>query len=280
MKLFLDTANLEEIKKARDFIDGITTNPTLFSKEAEDFKKLIKEICKTVNGPISVEVISKDYNEMLKEAKLLTRLGKNIVIKVPMTPEGIKATEYLTKKGIKVNVTLIFSTNQALLAAKAGATYASPFIGRIDDIGMNGLGLLEDIKILYETHGFKTKIIAASIRSPEQVKESALIGIDIVTLPPKILWELFNHPLTDNGLETFLKDWGNEKKEVGTELKLEPTLQSRIEKTPQTEIQNARLTELTPIPLTQQVQEQKVKKGLLEWLFGKKTEKTQEEYLR
>ncbi len=253
MKLFLDTADIEEIKKAKNFIDGITTNPTLASKEGKEFKTLIKEISKIINGPISAEVISTESKEMVKEAMQLSRLNKNIVVKIPMTSEGMKATKHLSKRGIKINVTLIFSVNQAILAAKAGATYASPFLGRLDDIGMNGLSLIEDIRIAYDNYEFKTAIIAASIRSPEQVKECALIGAEIATIPPKILWQLFNHPLTDKGLEKFLEDWNNAKEN----LKSLETNEKTPELTP----------ELTPPPT---LQEPQVKKGLINWLFGKK----------
>lgn len=249
MKLFLDTADIEEIKKAKEFIDGVTTNPSLASKEGKDFKTLIKEISRVINGPVSAEVISTDYDGMVKEAMKLARLSKNIVVKIPMTQDGMKATKHLSKRGIKINVTLIFSVNQAILAAKAGATYASPFLGRLDDIGMNGLSLIEDIRIAYDNYEFKTKIIAASVRSAEQVKECSLIGAEIATIPPKILWQLFNHPLTDKGLEKFLEDW-NKAKEPSKEPSQTP--------------------ELTPPPILQEPQLPKVKKGLLDWLFGKK----------
>jgi transaldolase len=211
MKFFLDTANLNDIKIAVDWgiVDGVTTNPTLISKEGADFKTRIKEICDVVKGPVSAEVVSTDYKGMLNEAKDLAMLDENVVIKIPMIPEGIKTVKALAFMGIKTNVTLVFSPNQALIAAKAGATYVSPFIGRLDDISHDGLSLLSDIKAIYDEYSFKTQIIAASIRHPYHVREAALMGIDVATIPFSILQKLFLHPLTDKGLARFLEDWNN-----------------------------------------------------------------------
>jgi transaldolase len=209
MKFFLDTANLDEIKEAVEWgiIDGVTTNPSLVARENADFKTRIKEICQVVEGPVSAEVISTDYNGIIREAKELTKISDNVVIKVPMIPEGIKAVKKLSSLGIKTNVTLIFTLNQALIAAKAGATFASPFIGRLDDIGHDGLSLLTEIRQTYDLYDIDTQIIAASIRHPFHVREAALIGIDIATLPFNTLTKLFLHPLTDKGLKKFLEDW-------------------------------------------------------------------------
>ena len=211
MKFFLDTANLSNIKAAADWgiVDGVTTNPTLISKEGVDFETRIKEICDVVRGPVSAEVVSTNYEGMLNEAKSLAKLDEHVVIKIPMIPEGIKAVKILTSMGIKTNVTLVFSPNQALIAAKAGATYVSPFIGRLDDISHDGLSLLSDIKTIYDEYSFKTQIIAASIRHPYHVREAALMGIDVATIPFSILQKLFLHPLTDKGLTRFLDDWNS-----------------------------------------------------------------------
>lgn len=209
MKFFLDTANLEEIRKANEWgiLDGVTTNPTLISKESMPFEGLVKEILSIVKGPVSLEVVSEDAEGMIREARRLNGFGENVVIKIPLTKEGLKAVRVLSGEGIKTNVTLCFSPTQALLAAKAGADYISPFIGRLDDISSHGMRLVEMIRQIYDNYGFKTEIIVASIRHPMHVLEAALIGADIATMPFAVLEKLFNHPLTDIGIERFLKDW-------------------------------------------------------------------------
>ncbi|HOJ70342.1 MAG TPA: fructose-6-phosphate aldolase [Syntrophorhabdaceae bacterium] len=211
MKFFIDTANIDEIKKGIDMglVDGVTTNPTLLSKEKKDPNQVIKEIMSIVSGPVSLEVISKDREGMCKEARQLAGLGENAVIKIPMTEEGIKAVRILSQEGIKTNVTLVFQPIQALIAAKAGATYVSPFIGRLDDISSRGMGIIEDITIIFNNYGFETEIIVASIRNPIHVLDAALLGADIATIPFNVLKQLISHPLTDIGLERFLKDWGS-----------------------------------------------------------------------
>lgn len=209
MKLFIDTANVEEIKEADDLgvICGVTTNPSLIAREGRDFKQVVTEITSIVDGPISAEVVSLEYEKMVEEALELVKIHKNIVIKLPMTTEGLKATKILSSKGIKTNVTLIFSSAQALLAARAGATYVSPFLGRLDDIGMNGMNLIEEIVDIFSQHDIKTEIIAASIRSSIHVIEAARLGADIATVPYKVILQMTKHPLTDAGIEKFLKDW-------------------------------------------------------------------------
>ena len=211
MKLFIDTANINEIREANalGIIDGVTTNPSLVAKEGRDFIEVVKEICSIVDGPISAEVVSLKCDEMVKEARPLAKIHKNIVIKIPLIAEGLKATKILSKEGIKTNVTLCFSATQALLAAKAGATYVSPFIGRLDDISQVGMDLIRDIKTIYTNYNFKTEIIVASVRHPVHVLEAAKIGADIATVPYKVIMALVKHPLTDIGLERFLKDWQN-----------------------------------------------------------------------
>ncbi len=211
MKFFLDTANVEEIKKYAELglVDGVTTNPTLVAKEGRDFYEVVKEICQIVDGPVSAEVISTDAEGMVKEARELAKLADNIVIKIPMTKDGMKAVKILSAEGIKTNVTLVFSPLQALLAAKAGATYVSPFVGRLDDIGHVGMKLIEDVVKIYKNYNIKTEVIVASVRHPWHVLEAAKIGADIATIPPAVMDKLFNHPLTDIGLERFLKDWEN-----------------------------------------------------------------------
>lgn len=211
MKLFIDTANLEEIKMANDMgvICGVTTNPSLIVKEKKDFKETIKEITKIVDGPISAEVISLEHEKMVEEAMTLVPIHKNIVIKLPMTIEGLKVCKILTEKGIKTNVTLIFTVAQALLAAKAGATYVSPFLGRLDDIGENSIELIKDIAEIFAKHNIKTEIIAASVRNPWHAKEAAKAGAHIATVPYKVLIEMTKHDLTNKGIERFLKDWEN-----------------------------------------------------------------------
>jgi len=209
MKIFIDTANIEEIKAANEWgiIDGVTTNPTLVAKEGKDFKSMVNQILSIVDGPISVEVISTDSEGMVKEALVMSKWSKNIVIKIPMIPEGLKAVKILNEKGIKTNVTLVFSVNQAILAAKAGATYVSPFIGRLDDIGHDGMQIIGDLVQIYKLYDFKTEIIVASVRHPLHVVESAKIGAHVATIPYNVIEKMFKHPLTDNGLEKFLKDW-------------------------------------------------------------------------
>ena len=211
MKFFIDTANISEIKKASEWglVDGVTTNPSLVAKEKREFIPLIKEICKIVDGPVSAEVVSLDSDGMIKEARELSKIHKNIVVKIPMTLEGLKAVQVLSKEGIKTNVTLIFSPLQALLAAKAGATYASPFIGRLDDISQPGMELIFDIMDVYENYGYSTEVIVASVRHPVHVLEAAKRGAHIATIPFKVLEQFSKHPLTDIGLEKFLKDWEN-----------------------------------------------------------------------
>jgi transaldolase len=209
MKFFLDTANIDEIRNAADYglIDGVTTNPSLVSKEGRPFKDVILEITKIVDGPISAEVVSTDANGMLKEANELAKLHDNIVIKIPMIKEGMKALKQLSKDGIKTNVTLIFNCNQALIAAKLGATYVSPFVGRFDDISEVGMDLVADMVQIFENYAFATEILVASCRNPLHIREAALLGADVATMPYKVLEQLMNHPLTDIGLERFLKDW-------------------------------------------------------------------------
>ena len=216
MKIFLDTANVKQIKAANDIIpiQGVTTNPTLIMKEGRDYVQTLKEIATIVNGPISAETISLDAAGMVKEGKTFSKLHKNIVIKVPMTPEGMKACRALTKTGIKVNTTLVFSANQALLAAKAGTYLMSPFIGRLDDIGEKGTELIKEIRQIYDNYGFKSQILAASIRSTEHVKEVAMMGADIATIPYKVFQEMFNHKLTDKGIKQFLDDWNKLQKQL------------------------------------------------------------------
>ena len=211
MKLFIDTANINEIKEANalGIIDGVTTNPTLIAREGRDFIGVVKEICAIVDGPISAEVVSLESDEMVKEARALAKIHKNIVIKIPITPEGLKATKVLSQEAIKTNLTLCFSPTQALLAAKAGATFVSPFIGRLDDISQVGMNLIRDIKTIFRNYGFCTQIIVASIRNPVHVLESALAGADVATVPYGVLMSLVKHPLTDIGIERFLKDWQN-----------------------------------------------------------------------
>ncbi|WP_317719972.1 fructose-6-phosphate aldolase [Clostridium tetani] len=209
MKFFIDTANVEEIKKVAKWgvLDGVTTNPTLIAREGRDLKEVIEEICSIVDGPISAEVISLESEKMVEEAKELIKIHKNIVIKVPMCEEGLKAVSELTKLGIKTNVTLIFSAQQALLAAKAGATYVSPFLGRIDDIGSFGIQLVEDIVTIFTNFGIESEIICASIRTPIHVLECARVGGDIATVPYKVFAQMLKHPLTDRGIEQFLQDY-------------------------------------------------------------------------
>lgn len=209
MEIFLDTANIEEIKTgaAWGIVDGVTTNPTLVSKENAVFEERIKEICEAIEGPVSAEVVSTEYAGMVKEARELVKMSEYVVVKIPLIPDGIKAIKTLSKEGIKTNATLVFSPLQALLAAKAGATYVSPFIGRMDDIGNTGMTIVEEIMDIFINYGYDTKVIVASVRHPQHVLEAALIGADVVTMPFGVLEKMFKHPMTDIGLENFLKDW-------------------------------------------------------------------------
>jgi len=209
MKLFIDTANIDEIKEATKLglIDGITTNPTLIAREGKEFMQIVKEICEIVDGPISLEAVSTKSKDMVKEAQGLAKIHSNVVVKIPMTREGLIATRQLAMEGIHVNMTLVFSPTQALLAAKTGAAYVSPFIGRLDDISHCGMDLVEQILTIYENYDFGTEIIVASVRNPLHVLEAALIGADIATVPFKVIEQLIKHPLTDIGVERFLKDW-------------------------------------------------------------------------
>ena len=208
MKFFIDTANIEEIKKAHHLglVDGVTTNPSLIAKTKRNLIEVVKDICQVVNGPISAEVNSITYDEMLAEALVLAKIHENIVVKLPLTLDGLRTCKELTSRNIKTNVTLCFSANQALLAAKAGATYISPFVGRLDDIGFNGMELISEIKAIYENYQFSTQILVASIRHPIHLKEAALTGADVATIPYDVMVKLIEHPLTTIGLEKFLAD--------------------------------------------------------------------------
>lgn len=210
MKFFVDTADVAEIKElaATGLLDGVTTNPSLVAKAGRDFKEIIAEICAVVPGPVSAEVAATDFDGMMREANILRKIAKNVTIKVPLTLDGLKACKALTSDGTMVNVTLCFSANQALLAAKAGATFVSPFIGRLDDMGLNGMDLIKEIRTIYDNYpDLSTDILAASIRTVNHVKDAAMIGADVATIPPGILKALVKHPLTDKGLETFVADW-------------------------------------------------------------------------
>jgi len=214
MKIFLDTANLDQIKEAASWgiLDGVTTNPTLVSKENMKFEELIRKICKIVPGPVSVESVSTKAKDIVEEARGLAKLADNIAVKIPIGIEGLKATKILAGEGIKVNTTLVFSSNQALLAAKAGTAFVSPFIGRLDDISHEGMALIDEIVAIYNNYGFETEIIVASIRHPLHVVEAALTGADIATIPFPVLEKMVRHPLTDIGVERFLKDWSKVKR--------------------------------------------------------------------
>ncbi|EBD1576787.1 fructose-6-phosphate aldolase [Listeria monocytogenes] len=214
MRFFIDTANVEEIKKANrmGFIAGVTTNPSLVAKEGRDFNEVIQEITSIVDGPISSEVVSLEADEMIAEGRVIAKIHPNMVVKIPMTGEGLAAVKVLTEEGIKTNVTLVFSATQALLAARAGATYVSPFLGRLDDIGDDGLVLIRDIADIFEIHGIPTEIISASVRHPIHVIECAKAGADIATVPFKVFEQMLKHPLTDSGIDKFLADWEAAKK--------------------------------------------------------------------
>ncbi len=213
MEFFIDTANLEEIKSLSTWgvVDGVTTNPSLIAKEGKSQKEIITAITEIIDGPISAEVIATDFDGMISEGQELAKIHSNIVIKVPLTIAGLQATKWFTENNIKTNVTLAFSANQALLAAKNGATYVSPFIGRLDDIGQTGMDLIREIRAIYDNYGFTTKILAASIRHTDHVKEAAIVGADVSTIPYKVLTQLVKHPLTDSGLEQFLADHAKSK---------------------------------------------------------------------
>lgn len=213
MKLFIDTANVNEIREIANWgvIDGVTTNPSLIAKEKRDFKEVVTEITGIVDGPISAEVVSLKHDEMVEEAKELAKIHKNIIIKVPMTEEGLIDVKELHAMGIKTNVTLVFTSTQALLAAKAGASYVSPFLGRLDDISTDGLNLIEEIMDIFDNYDYDTEVIAASVRHPMHVVECARLGCDIATVPYKVFKQMLHHPLTDSGIERFLKDWESVK---------------------------------------------------------------------
>lgn len=214
MQIFLDTAHLDDIKKYSQWgiVDGVTTNPSLVAKEGIDFKTRVQEICEVISGPVSAEVLSTTAAEMVKEGREIAEWAPNIVVKIPFIEEGLKAIKVLSAEGIRTNVTLIFSPAQAMLAAKAGATFVSPFAGRLDDIGENGMHVVAEIVQIFQIYGVKTQVLAASIRSNQHVLEAMKVGADVVTLPPKILDKMISHPLTDKGLAAFLKDWENMKK--------------------------------------------------------------------
>jgi transaldolase (EC 2.2.1.2) len=209
MQFFLDTGNVDEIRQALEWgiLDGVTTNPTLIAKTGRPFMEVVKEILQLVDGPVSLETVSRDAKGMVEEGRKLAELGDNVVVKIPMTPEGIIAVQELESEGIPTNVTLVFSPTQALIAAKAGATFVSPFVGRLDDISSEGMKLIRDIKTIFDNYDFDTQIIVASVRHPMHVLEAALIGADICTMPFEVMKKLFQHPLTDKGIELFLKDW-------------------------------------------------------------------------
>ena len=214
MKFFIDTANVADIRKGVEMgmVDGVTTNPSLIAREKKPFEEIIKEICQIVEGPVNAEVVSLDAPGMLAEARILAALDEKIVVKIPMLAEGMKAVKQLASEGIRTNVTLVFSVNQALMAAKAGASFVSPFVGRLDDIGVNGMDLINDIMTVYGNYGYQSEVIVASVRSPQHVMDAALIGADIATIPFKVIEQLAKHPLTDIGIEQFLADWETRKK--------------------------------------------------------------------
>jgi len=209
MKFFLDTANIDAIKKysAWGVVDGVTTNPSLLAKEGVSLEKRIKEIAKIIDGPISAEAVSKDAKGMIEEGRKYSKWAKNVCVKIPMNEEGLKAVKILSKEGIKTNVTLIFSAGQAMLAAKNGATYVSPFVGRLDDVSEDGMALISEIMTIFKNYNFKTEVIVASVRHPRHVIDGALMGAEIATIPPEVFDKLIKHPLTDKGIEAFLKDW-------------------------------------------------------------------------
>lgn len=217
MKFFADTAEISEIRDLAQsgLLDGVTTNPSLVAKSGRDFLEVVREIAAVVSGPVSAEVVALDYEGMMREAEVLRRVGDNIAVKVPLTEAGLKACKALTKDGTMVNVTLCFSAAQALVAAKAGATFISPFVGRHDDVGFSGMELISDIRLIYDNYDYETQILVASVRSPMHVVEAAKIGADVMTAPPKVIYQLFKHPLTDAGLAAFLKDWEATGQQIG-----------------------------------------------------------------
>jgi transaldolase len=217
MKFFVDTADTAEIRElaATGLLDGVTTNPSLVHKAGRDFLEVVKEICGIVPGPVSAEVVATDHDGMMRESEVLRKIADNVTVKVPLTIDGLKTCKALTADGTMVNVTLCFTANQALLAAKAGATFISPFVGRLDDIGTEGMEMVSDIRLIYDNYGYETQILVASIRHPVHVLQSAKIGADVITAPPAVIRQLFNHPLTDRGLEAFLEDWRKTKQSIG-----------------------------------------------------------------
>ena len=217
MKFFVDTADTAEIADlaATGLLDGVTTNPSLVHKAGRDFVEVVKEICGIVKGPVSAEVVALDHDGMMREAEVLRRIADNVAVKVPLTIDGLKTCKKLTGDGTMVNVTLCFSANQALLAAKAGASFISPFVGRHDDVGLDGMGLISDIRLIYDNYGFETEILVASVRHPIHVLEAAKIGADVMTAPPSVIRQLFKHPLTDKGIEGFLADWKKTGQSIG-----------------------------------------------------------------
>ncbi len=221
MRFFIDTANVDEIKEAHSWgaIDGVTTNPSLVAKEGKDFREILDEICSIIDGPISAETVTLNHEEIIAESRELAKIHKNIVVKIPLIKEGLKAVQIVSKEGINTNVTLCFSATQALMAAKAGATYISPFIGRLDDISQDGMALIEDIRDIYDNYDFPTQILTASVRHPEHVRLAALVGSDVATIPFGVLEKLIKHPLTDSGLDKFLKDWETVPKLTSTSQK-------------------------------------------------------------
>ena len=217
MKFFADTAEIAEIRELAEtgLLDGVTTNPSLIHKSGRDFLEVVREIAGVVKGPVSAEVVALDHDGMLREAEVLRKIADNIAIKVPLTPDGLRTCKALTDDGTMVNVTLCFSAAQALLAAKAGASFISPFVGRLDDIGQEGMDLIADIRDIYDNYDFRTEILVASVRHPMHVVEAAKLGADVMTAPPKIIWQLFKHPLTDNGIASFLADWQATGQKIG-----------------------------------------------------------------
>ena len=217
MKFFVDTANIDDIKDLAEtgLLDGVTTNPSLIHKSGRDFLEVVKEICGIVSGPVSAEVVATDHEGMMREAEILRKIADNIAVKVPLTIDGLKTCKKLTSDGTMVNVTLCFTANQALLAAKAGASFISPFVGRHDDIGFDGMQIISDIRLIYDNYDFATEILVASVRHPVHVLESAKLGADVMTAPPSVIRQLFKHPLTDNGLKAFLADWEKTGQKIG-----------------------------------------------------------------
>ena len=217
MKFFADTADIADIRKLADsgLLDGVTTNPSLIKKSGRDFVDVVREIAGICPGPVSAEVVALDHATMMKEADVLRQVADNVVIKVPLTPDGLRTCKALTDDGTMVNVTLCFSANQALLAAKAGASFISPFVGRHDDVGYPGMELIADIRLIYDNYDFGTEILVASVRSPIHVHDAAKIGADVMTAPPSVIWQMFNHPLTDKGLDAFIKDWQATGQSIG-----------------------------------------------------------------